>query len=1437
MPIDRRYALANRTSLPQQADGTVLFADISGFTALTEALVHQYGRFRGVDELARHFNRLFELLIAEIHYHGGSVIGFAGDAITCWFDEDIDWAAPQDKIETKPKYTYSIARAASAAFGLQHVMGSASTVQIGTDQTVVLGLKAVLSSGKVRRLLVGNPDIQVIDVLAGSILDQVAAGEQIANQGEILVDRHTIDLTPHLGWSIKEWRQDEANRSFAIVTINSDMPRDNSQAAKSPNLTPLYDHQSLFDSDAMRAWVLPPVYERIVSQDRFLAELRPAAALFLKFGGIDYDNDSEAGLKLDRYIRWVQSIVNRYEGSVIQLTIGDKGSYLYSAFGAPIAHDDNLARAAATALELQQMPTAMDYIASVQMGITQGRMRVGAYGSPTRQTYAVLGDATNLAARLMSRAAYGQILVNQLVVDELEETFEFRELGYATFKGKSDPEAIYSLVRQQSHVGDIINPEYDAPLFGRDTELAHFESALVQANKGSSQIVRVSGAAGIGKSHLAVVALRKARESKFKTVVGACQSTAQESAYFPIRQIVRQLLNIPELSSESTSASAAQQRQISQIEATLQVVNPDWLLRLPLLGDLLGLPIPDTPTTAAFDAQLRREALITLVIDIIQSRAKQESLLILVEDVHWMDEASQELILGLARAQTESPFLLMLMHRPTMRANLNLADLSSPSDDSGETFLTRLAELPNQTYLELNELTPDGTAALVADRLASSNISSLALDLIQGLAQGNPFYVEELVDALLDSEKLVPLNGTWVLTNSVISALRSANLLTRKNDEWRLRSGASLAEVELGIPDSIHGIVLARLDRLPESVKLTLKVASVIGHVFEFEMLAHAHPTINEAEALVAQIELIEERDFARLDTPDPQPRYAFRHNITQEVVYRTLLDEQRRGLHLAVGQAVESFQPDAVERLAYHFYNGDLENLDVRAKAMTYLGEAGDRAKRDYANETALAFYDRALGLEERWPWMRGKIEILHLLGQRQEEMETLDYAEYAKVGPNVELSAAWGEYYESVGEYPAAIEKIQASIDLASGQDDVREALRGRIRLADIDLRQGNYVNAERQYLEALEDLEDYADLHDEQAQALYGIGIVKRDTGRYEDAEKYLNETLVLCRKNQNRQREAKALTSLGFTAFIQRNLPQATNFHIQAKDIYDSIGDRAGRGESLQNIGQVRISEGEYTEALEYLNEAIAIQKSVNNLWLEAVTWSELGIVYMFVGDWEKAKSTLEHGLELCGKIGAEVGKAYFSCNLGQTLRELGELETARILLKESISIAKAQNDKVLEGTCLSDLAILYYQMQDYESSLQYSLQSLKINQQRNDISQVPDLTRIAITYLEAGQKPKSEEYINQALRILKNSESWELDYPHREYFHCYQILKVLGKYESAVEMIRAAYNILNTKANKISDLDIRDSFLKNVSFNQKILVEARSLELEPITNIE
>src|SRR5581483_3768743 len=296
LPQDRRAALAGRAALPEHTAGAALLADISGFTPLTEALTLALGPRHGIEELTIQINRVYDALIAQVERYGGSVVGFAGDAITCWF-EDQPSSAPT-----------AAQRAVACALAMQGTMGTFATLQLPGGGLTAVSLKVAVAAGTARRFSVGDPAIQLIDSLVGSTMTRSAIGEHLAEKGEVLVDASTADL---LGDALRviEWRDDGTGAQYGVVgSLLVAAP----EAPWGP---------AALAAEQARPWLLPPVYERLrEGLGEFLTELRPVVALFLRFDGFDYDADPAVGQQLDLFIRRVQYVLARYGGTLLQLT-------------------------------------------------------------------------------------------------------------------------------------------------------------------------------------------------------------------------------------------------------------------------------------------------------------------------------------------------------------------------------------------------------------------------------------------------------------------------------------------------------------------------------------------------------------------------------------------------------------------------------------------------------------------------------------------------------------------------------------------------------------------------------------------------------------------------------------------------------------------------------------------------------------------------------------------------------------------------------------------------------------------------------------------------------------------------------------------------------------------------------------------------------------
>jgi class 3 adenylate cyclase/tetratricopeptide (TPR) repeat protein len=881
MPRDRRNALATGAPIPSHATGAVCMADLSGSTQLTEALARTMGIQRGAEEITAYLNLVYDALTAAVDRHAGSVISFSGDAITCWFGADDG------------------RRACAAALEMQVAMQHFVALPLPAG-AAPLSLHIGIASGPVRRFLVGDPGIQHIDALAGAPLDRMATAETLARHGEIVIDPETAARLDGVA-EIHEWRNDAHGARYGVLQGLRERP--------APQPWPALSHAAL-DEPVLRAWLLPPVYARLSEgKGEFLAELRPAVALFLRFSGIDFDGDPGAGDKLDAFTRWVQRIVTSFDGQLLQLTIGDKGSFMYAVFGAPVAHANDPARAATAALALLTPPAEMGFITRMQIGLSGGRVRAGPYGGSTR-TYGALGDNVNLAARLMQAAPDGQALVSASLAQALEAGFVLQALEPVQVKGKRDPVPVYRLAGERADTGIHLNePRYLLPMIGREDALAQIEQHLGEAAGGQGRVIGITAEAGMGKSRLVAEAIRLANDMGFAGFGGASQGFGASAAYAVWQPIWRAWFGI--------DGAQSGEAQLASLAQALGALDPSFAPRAPLLGLALGLKLPDNDLTRTLDVRARKGMLEAMLCAAVVARARAQPLLIVLEDAHWIDSLSFELLQAISRATTGAPVAVIVTCRPASQSN----------------GVLQTSALSGLNEIQLGDLSPEASRVLIRVKAQQAfGIDDAPEPFVQRVAaraQGNPFYIEEMIAYLQDQH-------------------------VQPDDAIALES------VEL--PGSLASLILSHIDRLSEGERATIKVASIIGRRFLAAWLWGVYPDLGEPAQVRADLDALDRLGLTPLDAPEPALAYLFRHNLTQEVAYHSLPFATRCAFHERLAGWLESTMPaDAlpVDLLAFHY-----GRTDNTGKELQYASLAGEQATRIGAYAEAAAHLNRALQL-----------------------------------------------------------------------------------------------------------------------------------------------------------------------------------------------------------------------------------------------------------------------------------------------------------------------------------------------------------------------------------------------------------------------------------------------------------------------------------------
>jgi len=300
-------------------------------------------------------------------------------------------------------------------------------------------------------------------------------------------------------------------------------------------------------------------------------------------------------------------------------------------------------------------------------------------------------------------------------------------------------------------------------------------------------------------------------------------------------------------------------------------------------------------------------------------------------------------------------------------------------------------------------------------------------------------------------------------------------------------------------------------------------------------------------------------------------------------------------------------------------------------------------------------------------------------------------------------------------------------------------------------------------------------------------------------------------------------------LGVIAYYYRNLAEALDYHQRALEIRQAVGDRNGEGMSLLSFAQVNLETGDYVQAEHNYLAALSIQQAIGDRWDEVNTWNGLGILYQDLGDWSKAQTCLEQGLELSQAIGDEAGQAYILVNLGPVVRDQGDLVGAEKLLTEGLLIAQAQSDKRLISSFYSYLGAISLQAGNLEQAIERASTALAMRRKLDmHLWTTADLTTIAAAHLARGEKSKALNYAQQAMTILDECQGKGPEFPQQDYFICYQVLATDGQTEAAQAALKSAYSLVMARAEKITDLSLRQSFLEQVPINRQIVQEVQKV---------
>jgi len=597
--------------------------------------------------------------------------------------------------------------------------------------------------------------------------------------------------------------------------------------------------------------------------------------------------------------------IHKYEGTINQFT----GDGVMALFGAPLAHEDHAQRACYAAHSIQKalenyeenIKKGFGTDFKMRLGLNSGPVVVGSIGDDLRMDYTAIGDTSNLASRIESVAGPGSILVSKHTHRLGKDFFEFKFLGIIEVKGKEAPQEVYELIKA-GEVDTRIAASAAKGLtrfIGRKNTMAAIRNAWDKARAGSGQVVGIVGEAGIGKSRLLLEFRNTLNPGDFTFLEGRCLHYGGYMAYLPFLDILKLHFRVEEGEGESAITSKIKDK-LTELDAALVPIT------LSAFQDLLSLKTEDE-NWLNLEPKEKRSRTFEALRNLLISVSRKRPLVVAIEDLHWMDKTSEEFLNYFIDWLAQSPILLILLYRPE--------------------YIHQLGSKSYYTKIGLSQLTSQSSAELIRAILYDCEIDPGLEKLIMDRSAGTPFYIEELAFSLLE-------NGS----------------IQREMNQCYLAK----APKDIQVPDTIHGIIAARMDRLEDNQKRTMQVASVIGRDFAFRILQVITGMQEELKSYLLNLQGLEFIYEKRLF---PELEYIFKHALTQEVAYNSLLLGRRKELHNKIGKAIEKIYPERLEEfyemLAYHYYTA--QNW---TKALNYLVRAGDKVAAAYANQEALDYY-----------------------------------------------------------------------------------------------------------------------------------------------------------------------------------------------------------------------------------------------------------------------------------------------------------------------------------------------------------------------------------------------------------------------------------------------------------------------------------------------
>ena len=1104
-------------------DGSMLFVDISGFTKMSERLA-RHGKV-GAEEVTDVLGAVFSRLLAVAYGEDGSLLKFGGDALLLWFSGD-----------------GHAVRAATAGHSMRATLRSVGRLDT-TAGKIVLRMSAGVNTGSFHFFLVGDSHRELM--VTGPAASRTVLMESTATAGEILLGRDTAAALPAkaLGQSKGEGillKSDPATLSF---------PHDDVEVP-------------IGDIDITQ--VVPFTLREHLLSGATDPEHRNATVAFVHFDGVDHLVSTRGADVLANSLHELISCIQRATAdngvTFLGTDIDHDGGKIILVAGAPLALGDDEGRMLLTLRAVLDAQTAIP----VRIGVNRGAVFAGDIGPPYRRTYTVMGDAVNLAARVMSMALPGQILSTGPVLDMSSVAFNALALEPFMVKGKKHPVHAYMVGHPTGSKPE--SSVFEFPLIGRDNEMDAFRRALLELHEERGSLIEVIGNAGMGKTRL--LNEFRAEAPNLPQLVAACELYESSVAYLPIRRLLRLLLGRGH--EDDGSATAA------RLEEDVRGRAPDLLPWLPLLGIVGDAAVPMTPEVSDLDEEFRKAKLEEVTTEYL-ARVVTEPTLVVIEDAHWMDGGSADLLRFIAARIAELPWLVCVSRRDE--------ETGFVAPDA-----SRCLSLP------LTPLADDALGELIGIATEDAPFPPHEVVELSDRSGGNPLFLQELVQA------------------------------------------ARIAGTVEGLPDSIDGMVTAEIDRLPAADRRVLRYASVLGVSFDGMLLTallDAEHTPIGRTAFPRLAQFLQEEGNGRY-----RFRHALMRDASYEgLPYSRRKDlHARAGTAILAATADDGYEQ--AELLSLHFFlAADFEHAwrystiaAERAETAYANLEASRFFRRAIDAGRRLGVSDRELlGLSERLGDVLDRSAVYAEAAKAYAEARRLNDTE-----PIVEarLILKQAKIADRLGKPASSLRRLTRALTIledVSSRDAIAQRAHLSAYYAAVRAGQGRATDAIRWAERAITEAEAVGEL-EALANAHYMIAWTKVDRGELGQAD-HFERALSIFEELGNVRRQGDVLTYYGAMAYWEGRWRQAIELYEGGRDRSQRAGDTEGVAIASLNIAEILSDQGRLDEAEGPARDALRVFRASHYPELISAAASFLGRILSRARRHEEAAPLLAEALRL------------------------------------------------------------------------------------------------------------------------------------------------------------------------------------------------------------